>query len=74
MLPDCNTREDVSFLIREMISELNVGHAYYWGGDGESQPMMNVGLLGADFAIDTDGEGNEGEAPGEAAPDAGSDG
>lgn len=59
MLPDCTTREDVSFLIREMISELNVGHAYYWGGDGESQPMMNVGLLGADFAVDTDGEGNE---------------
>ncbi|MFU8829190.1 MAG: S41 family peptidase, partial [Phycisphaerales bacterium] len=59
MLPDCTTREDVSFLIREMISELNVGHAYYWGGDGESQPTMNVGMLGADFALDTDGNGNE---------------
>lgn len=59
MLPDCNTREDVSFLIREMISELNVGHAYYWGGDAESQPMMNVGLLGADFMLDRDQDGNE---------------
>jgi len=59
MLPDSNTREDVSFLIREMISELNVGHAYYWGGDGESQPTVNVGLLGADFTLDGDDEGNE---------------
>ncbi|MFI4853372.1 MAG: PDZ domain-containing protein [Phycisphaerales bacterium JB065] len=59
MLPDCTTREDVSFLIREMISELNVGHAYYWGGDAESQPMMNVGLLGADFELDRDEAGNE---------------
>ena len=28
MLEDCVSRRDVSFLIREMISELNVGHAY----------------------------------------------
>ena len=28
-LPDCTSRDDVSFVIREMISELNVGHAYY---------------------------------------------
>ncbi len=59
MLPDANTREDVSFLIREMISELNVGHAYYWGGDGESQPSVSVGLLGADFTLDRDEQGNE---------------
>lgn len=58
MLPDCTTREDVSFLIREMISELNVGHAYYWGGDGEGQPIMSTGLLGADFVLDSDAAGN----------------
>ena len=51
MLPDCTTREDVSYLIREMISELNVGHAYYWGGDGESQPSRNVGMLGCDYEL-----------------------
>ncbi|MEN0021046.1 MAG: hypothetical protein AAF747_09215, partial [Planctomycetota bacterium] len=49
MLDDATTREDVSFIIGEMISELNVGHAYYWGGDIEEQPNENVGLLGADF-------------------------
>ncbi len=61
MLDDAATREDVSFIIGEMISELNVGHAYYWGGDVEGQPSENVGLLGADFELgsETDEEGNE---------------
>ncbi len=39
MLDDCAGREDVSFVIGEMISELNVGHAYVRsGGDVESAP------------------------------------
>jgi tricorn protease len=46
MVDDAASREDVSFIIAEMISELNVGHAYYWGGDVEGQPSENVGLLG----------------------------
>lgn len=52
MLEDCSSREDVSYLIREMISELNVGHAYYNGGDEESQPSVSVGMLGCDFVLD----------------------
>jgi len=52
MLPDCTTRQDLSYVIREMISELNVGHAYYSGGDVGDEPRMNVGLLGCDFALD----------------------
>jgi tricorn protease-like protein/C-terminal processing protease CtpA/Prc len=51
MLDDCVTREDVSFVIREMISELNVGHAYYFGGDVEDQPSVAVGLLGVDWEL-----------------------
>jgi tricorn protease len=51
MLADCVSREDVSYIIREMISELNVGHAYYWGGDHENQPSLSVGLLGCDFEL-----------------------
>ncbi|TVQ61674.1 MAG: peptidase S41 [Phycisphaerales bacterium] len=51
MLQDATSREDVSFIIAEMISELNVGHAYYWGGDVEPEPARNVGLLGADFEL-----------------------
>ena len=36
MLPDCVSRRDLSFIIREMIAEINVGHAYYREGDVES--------------------------------------
>ncbi|TWT40342.1 hypothetical protein RAS1_40500 [Phycisphaerae bacterium RAS1] len=49
MLPDCVSREDLSYIIREMISELNVGHAYYQGGESESGPTVSVGLLGCDY-------------------------
>lgn len=51
LLPDCVSREDVAFLIREMISELNVGHAYYNPGESEPEPAVNVGLLGCDFEL-----------------------
>jgi len=57
MIDDCATREDVSFVIKELISELNVGHAYYAGGDVEQSPNRNVGLLGCDFEIATTDEG-----------------
>ena len=51
MLDDCANREDVSYVIREMISEINVGHAYYRGGRGEREPSVSVGLLGADYEL-----------------------
>jgi tricorn protease len=51
MLPDCAAREDVSYIIREMISELNVGHTYYWGGDHEPSHSESVGLLGCDYEL-----------------------
>lgn len=51
MLADAASREDVSFIIGEMIAELNVGHAYYWGGDGEDQPFNIVAMLGVDFEL-----------------------
>ncbi len=51
MLPDCVTRRDVSFLIREMIAELNVGHAYYREGDVENPENTGAGLLGCRFEL-----------------------
>jgi len=52
MLDDCATREDVSYVIGEMISEINVGHAYMrGGGDVEQPPRVSVGLLGVDFEL-----------------------
>jgi tricorn protease len=51
MLADCASREDVGYVISEMISELNVGHAYYSGGDNERPTQaVSVGMLGVDFA------------------------
>ncbi|MBC7529579.1 MAG: PD40 domain-containing protein [Chthonomonadaceae bacterium] len=53
MLPDAATREDVGFIISEMISELNVGHAYYSGGEVErGLPSIGVGVPGVDFALE----------------------
>lgn len=52
LLADCATRDDVSYVISEMISELNVGHAYYSGGDVPAEPSVSVGLLGADYALE----------------------
>ncbi len=52
MLDDCATRRDVGFVIGEMIAELNVGHAYYFGGDfDDDEPQMGVGMLGADYEL-----------------------
>jgi tricorn protease len=52
MLADCASREDLSYVIKEMISELNVGHAYYSGGDVGDAPSRSVGLLGCDYALE----------------------
>ncbi len=53
LLDDCASREDVTFVIAELISELNVGHAYYRVQDADAGPTVAVGMLGADFAIET---------------------
>jgi len=51
MLDDCASREDLGYVIGELIGELNVGHAYYGGGDTGSAPSVPVGMLGADFEL-----------------------
>jgi tricorn protease len=51
MLDDCASREDVGFVIGEMIAELNVGHSYYYGGDYEQAPRVSVGMLGCDYQL-----------------------
>lgn len=56
MVDDAASREDVNWIIAEMISELNIGHAYLGNpGDVEDQPTQGVGLLGADFELATEG-------------------
>lgn len=58
MLDDASSREDVNWIISEMISELNIGHAYLGApGDVEGQSGgPSIGLLGADFALEGTGE------------------
>ena len=53
MLADAASREDVNWIISEMISELNVGHAYLQGpGEVEDQPTATVGMLGCDYVLE----------------------
>ncbi len=52
LIQECGTRDDVNFVIGELISELNASHAYRGGGDLEAAPRLEVGLLGADYALE----------------------
>jgi len=45
-------RSDLNYVIGEMISELNVGHAYIAGGDVNAPPRPKVALPGARFELD----------------------
>jgi len=45
-------RVDLTYIIGEMISELNVGHAYVGGGDYPKAPRISLGLLGAELERD----------------------
>ncbi len=47
-------RSDLNYVIGEMISELNVGHAYIAGGDFEIPDRPKVALPGARFEVDGD--------------------
>lgn len=52
MIEDCASREDVAFVQGELISELNIGHAYITSpGDVESSPQIGVGVLGCDYEL-----------------------
>ena len=52
LLPYVIHREDLTYIIGEMIGELNVGHAYFGGGDAPKTKKIPVGLLGVDFELD----------------------
>jgi tricorn protease len=52
LLPDVKTRYDLTYLIGELIGELQVGHAYVAGGDVPAAPRVKMGLLGAEVSRD----------------------
>lgn len=47
-----HNRADLTYVIGEMIGELNVGHTYVGGGDLPQVKRIDVGMLGAQFERD----------------------
>lgn len=47
-----NHRNDLTYVIGEMVGELNVGHSYVGGGDRPSVRRISTGLLGAELERD----------------------
>jgi tricorn protease len=52
LLDDAVTRWDVSFVIGELIAELDASHTYRSGGDTETPERRGVGLLGVDWSLE----------------------
>ena len=50
MLPYVSHRHDLTYLIGEMIGELNVGHSYVTTGEAPRADVIKTGLLGAKFS------------------------
>ena len=52
ILPFVNHRNDLTYLLGELIGELNNGHTYVGGGERPETPRIKLGLLGAEFSRD----------------------
>jgi tricorn protease len=52
MLEGATCREEVNFVLGEMIAELNASHTYRSGGDEEKTLNKNVGYLGINWSAD----------------------
>lgn len=49
LVPSVAHRDDLSYLLGELIGELNTSHAYVQQGEIPPSPNINVGLLGVDY-------------------------
>lgn len=53
LLPFASCRQDIRFIVGELIGELNTSHTYVYGGDRQRRAKpVNVGLLGVDWETD----------------------
>ncbi|HEY0385486.1 MAG TPA: PDZ domain-containing protein, partial [Pyrinomonadaceae bacterium] len=53
-LPNIQTRADLNYLFRDMLSNLSISHMAIGGGDSPAAGGdANVGMLGADFAVES---------------------
>ncbi len=55
LIPYVKNRNDLNYVIGEMIGELSVGHAYVGGGDKPHPKRIKTGLLGAKISRDASG-------------------
>src|SRR5699024_3907835 len=55
LVPYANHRNDLTYIIGEMIGELNVGHTYVNDGDRPKIERIPMGMLGATFSRDKSG-------------------
>jgi tricorn protease len=53
LLPYVGDRYSLTYIMGEMIGELSNSHTYVGGGDLPEMHPVNVGLLGADYDVDT---------------------
>lgn len=52
LVPFVNHRADLTYIIGEMIGEINIGHSYVGGGDMPKAERIPLGLLGAAYKKD----------------------
>jgi tricorn protease len=55
LVPYVRHRDDLTYLIGELIGELNVGHAYVLSGERPEPKRIKTGLLGAKISADQSG-------------------
>lgn len=55
LLPYVKNRNDLNYVIGEMIGEISIGHAYISGGDKPKPERIKTGLLGAKISKDGSG-------------------
>jgi len=53
LLPFASCRQDIEYIVGELIGELNTSHTYVFGGDRQRRAdRVNIGMLGVDWEID----------------------
>ena len=55
LLPYVKHRHDLTYILGEMVGELNVGHAYVTSGSSPAVPRVRTGLLGGRFSRSDNG-------------------
>ena len=55
LIPYVRHRDDLTYLIGELISELSIGHAYVQSGERPEPQRIKTGLLGAKISADPSG-------------------